>query len=130
VMGVASVGFGRPLRLSEFRGQTQELADDLMERIKEVTPVLAFPLVAYVIMDGVRDATEIAPRIEKLLLQAALGDIPGPRRSPEEFAKSALHQFEARGFITRAGDVLDLTASGHDILAYYARTVEHHLRAK
>jgi len=130
VMGVASVGFGRPLRLSEFRGQTQELADDLMERIKEVTPVLAFPLVAYVIMEGVRDATEIAPRIEKLLLQAALGDIPGPRRSPEEFTKSALHQFEARGFITRAGDVLDLTASGHDILAYYARTVEHHLRAK
>ncbi len=129
VLGTASVGFGTPLRLSEFDGEVNSLANELMSRIQTVIPVLAQPMVAHVLCSGVTSAAAVERRVAAHMKTLDDLDLPIPRRDPHSVAKSAIAKFERRGFLKKSDDRLVLTAEGQDILTYYAQSVAHQLGA-
>ena len=131
--GTASVGFGTPLSLREFRASqsddelTEAVAAELMERIRHVVPVLSAPLVASVLLEreGPSQADVIASVSEKLSALRSKS-MPRPRRDAEELVVDILKRFERRDLISRTGDALAPTQEGRAVLEYYARTIAHH----
>ncbi|WP_026352324.1 1-acyl-sn-glycerol-3-phosphate acyltransferase [Yoonia vestfoldensis] len=133
--GTASVSFGEPLELSAFAATadgdlTQVLAETLMQRIADVTPVPGVPLVARHLLANapigtgqlVQDVTETLK-----LLQAKR--VPRPRRPADDVVTDALNRLEARRLIRRDGDVISITDLGAPILTYYANSIAHHFDA-
>ena len=133
--GVASVSFGEPLELSRYHAPddadlTQAVAQELMLRIANVTPVLGVPLVARHLLAG-------AP-ITRADLQTAVGrsitflkerKLPCPRRGPEDLVKDAIDRLSARGFVTEKEGEITVTQSGEAVLAFYANSIAHHFDA-
>lgn len=128
VLGTASVGFGEPLRLSEFNGSMDELADELMSRIGAVIPVLAMPLVAFVVSEGSRKIPDIESEVSRLLALLEDRNQARPRRGAAELTQSALQQFEKRAFVSINDDEVELTNLGADVLKYYSNSIVHHFR--
>jgi len=130
--GVASVGFGTPLELSAFAASTQgdltdALAQELMQRIQNVVPVLAVPLVARgLAQDRITDRGILIDQLAAQLKALKSRKIPKPRRSADEIVSDSLRRFSERGLITLTGDHIAITPQGQDVLAYYAASIEHH----
>ncbi len=130
--GVASVGFGRPLELTAFAEQTkgdltEAVAQELMNRIKAVVPVLSVPLVADALVQGANDRQSVLAGVKATL--AALEDrrMVLPRRDPESLVDDALNRLAARDVILQTAGEITITDKGQDILAYYAGSIAHHL---
>ena len=133
--GVASVGFGEPLELSAFvegleGDQTEAVAAELMDRIAQVIPVLSTPVVARALMEGASTVEQLVQTITQDLSEIRLKRMPMPRRKPEEVARETLDKFRDRGLVRVDGDVISITETGADILAYYAATIAHHFSAR
>jgi glycerol-3-phosphate O-acyltransferase len=134
--GVASVSFGEPLELSQFATQTQgdlttAVADCLMQRIADVTPVLGVPLVARVLL-----AAEPVSRPALIAkVASALEDLqsakrPRPRRGADDLVSDALRRLLRRKLVSIDAGKVTVTAKGAPILAYYANSIAHHFAAE
>ena len=133
--GTASVGFGQPLELSLFlkdvsEDPTEVVAQELMNRVRAVVPVLATPLIARLLLEhpGMSRGTLMA---ETAAVLAALHSrkMPLPQRSPEALVADTLSRLTARGLITEGPDGVTITERGHGILTYYANTIAHHFES-
>ena len=131
--GTASVGFGTPLSLREFRdvhGEeelTEAVGAELMQRIRAVVPVLSAPLVASVILELENPTqAQVVEAVTAKLKALKSNSMPRPRRDAEELVADILKRFERRSIVLRQGDTLQPTETGRPVLAYYARSIAHH----
>ncbi|WP_443089934.1 1-acyl-sn-glycerol-3-phosphate acyltransferase [Yoonia sp.] len=133
--GTASVSFGEPLELSRFEARgpedlTEALAGALMQRIADVMPVTAVPLIAREIL-----AAETVSRLG--LTDSVTADLaflkgrnlPHPHRAADELVGDALNRLRARGLITMSDDDIAPTALGDPILRFYSNSIAHHFDA-
>jgi glycerol-3-phosphate O-acyltransferase len=135
-LGIASVSFGSPLSLEDYaQGKTgdltEDLATDLMARVRRVVPVTPVPLVATVlakISDPILVSdltTKVAAQIE--ILKAA--GSPVPIADAAEAVKAGLAVINRRKLIECEDDTVTLGPDAPDVLAYYAASIAHHFDA-
>lgn len=130
--GTASVSFGEPLELSSFavtaQGDvTQALAQTLMQRIADVTPVPGVPLVArHLLADAPVTTAQIMQDVVGSLAMLAQRQVPRPRRATADVVTEALDRLQARHLIARDGDLWRVTELGRPVLTYYANSIAHH----
>jgi glycerol-3-phosphate O-acyltransferase len=133
--GTASVSFGEPLELSRFQAEglddlTETLAHALMQRIADVMPVTAVPLVARGIL-GVETISRIGLTdiVAKDLAFLKGRNLPHPHRSADELVGDALDRLRMRGLITLSDDAIAPTVPGESILQFYSNSIAHHFDA-
>lgn len=133
--GTAAVSFGAPLKLSEFaQGQSRDftdgLANEMMQRIRNVVPVLAVPLVARLLLKGgpITEDTLVA-QVAAVKADLEARGIPAPRRDPKVAVAAGLADLRARGALDESGTKIAVKASEVDLVSYYARSIEHHFDA-
>ena len=131
--GTASVGFGAPLSLREYRQKfseeelTEGVALELMNRIRAVVPVLSAPLVSSVILSSETLTKEdIVGAVETRLEMLRSKSMPRPKREAKELVADILNRFERRKLIKFSGDDVFVTERGRPILQYYHRSIAHH----
>ncbi len=129
--GTACVGFGPPLELSSFPQDTpnitEAVADELMQRIASVVPVLAVPLLAHVLLHAeTSDRDQILQDVEKILADLAQRQMPAPHRKANQLVTQTLERFANRGLVELTEKNVEITPFGRDILIYYANTIAHH----
>lgn len=144
--GYASVNFGQPLSAREYCAEqgidfsklehdarfekVRQLADELMQRIRNVIPVLPVPLMASVVLAH-RDEW----KSELELMTAALDRIDRLREagapinvSPtavERILSDAITLLGARGMLQVQDGLMRADPDQLDILAYYANSIQH-----
>jgi glycerol-3-phosphate O-acyltransferase len=131
--GTASVSFGDPLTLSQFRTTvgtddlTTAVAQELKQRIMQAIPVLGVPLVAHAIFyDKVTKKAPLEAAIVQKLAALKSKHMPLPLRSADQIASDALDRLSGRGCIIVEGDDIRILEGGPAVLAYYANTITHH----
>ena len=133
--GVASVSFGEPLELSKYHVEgssdlTPAIAKELMQRIANVTPVLAVPLVSRHILGA---APILISDLETAVARslAFLNDrrVPSPRRKADEVVKDAISRLAARGLVVESDASVNVTDEGRAVLTFYANSIAHHFDA-
>ncbi len=133
--GAASVGFGKPLRLSDMPGddpevRTQAVADELMARIRAVVPVLSTPLVAHVLLEeGPLSRKDLAAGVQARLVMLKSKDMPLPRKEVGALVADTLKPLLARGFVSEVDDQISISADGKGVISYYANSIAHHFSA-
>ncbi|SHE90528.1 glycerol-3-phosphate acyltransferase [Loktanella atrilutea] len=135
--GTASVGFGRPLELSLFLRDNPDLPDDpteavaqeLMDRIKEVVPVLATPLIARLLLrhPGL-DRDALLSAVTDCLAALHSRQMPLPQRDTATLVDDTLARLSARNLIHVTPQAIAITPSGEDVLRYYANSIAHHFK--
>ena len=142
--GYASVNFGEPLSMSDwcheknvkFTHLDQEqkfvavgqLANELMERIADVIPVLPLPLLASIALEH-RDSWESAlalktfalNKIDRLRLQGA--PIRITAGACEGVLSNALNTLCARKMLEQKNGLLRAAPDAEDVLTYYANSI-------
>jgi glycerol-3-phosphate O-acyltransferase len=144
--GYASVNFGEPLSTREycsrnkvdFRNldndkrfaEVQVLADQLMDRIRQVVPVLPVALMAGVVLDNKEQwksrlelMTAALREIEKL--RAIGAPISVSSMACERVLAGAVTALLARGMMEERDGLLRAHAQALDILSYYANSITH-----
>ena len=144
--GYASVNFGEPLSMREycrhnqleFRtldnekrfAEVQVLADRLMNRIRQVVPVLPVALMAGVALDHkahwksrLELMTAALHQIEKL--RAIGAPISVSSMACERVLAGALTSLLARGMLNENDGLLRANNQAMDILSYYANSITH-----
>ena len=126
--GTANVSFGKPLSLREFTtqdtGVTKALADELMDRIAAVVPVVPVPLVCRAILAGAETEEEIENCIAKDLV--SMPDvIRRPQRQAADLTSDGIAILRRRNLVSGA-DKLVANPSDMDVLKYYASSIAHH----
>ena len=133
--GVASVSFGEPLELSKYHGAdsqdlTEQVANELMKRIADVTPVVGVPLVArHILQAGPVSLQELEAAVGRSIVSLKARGIPCPKRGSKTVVHDALSRLSARDLITERGDQIAVTTMGQDILTFYANSIAHHFDA-
>lgn len=134
--GTASVGFGTPLSLREFRGKhkgdlTESVAEELMRRIEKVVPVLSGPLVARTVLeaDGATQA-DIAERISATLSELKSKSMPLPRRDAPALVADTLQRMERRGLVEIRDETVTVPEQSKGVMQYYSNTIAHHFDRK
>ena len=133
--GTASVGFGDPLELSLFlrdhpdlpADPTEVVAEELMDRVRAVVPVLATPLIARLLLRTpglTRDA--LVDEAATCLAALETRQMPLPQRTPAALVDDTLTRLAQRGLIRVTPAAIDVTGPGRDVLTYYANTIAHH----
>jgi len=128
--GTASVAFGTPLSLSSF-GQNEDLtsvvAQELMQRIRTVVPVLAAPMVARAIShNGVRTRDEISDAVGAMINDLEPMRMPLPKRDVPAIVSETLNRFSQRHLVAEENGRVQVIRDGGDVLSYYANTIAHH----
>lgn len=130
--GTASVGFGTPLSLREFRSNhtgdlTEGVAEELMRRIEKVVPVLSGPLVARTVLesDGATQA-DIAERISVTLSDLKSKSMPLPRRDAPALVADTLQRMQRRGLVDITGEIVSVPEHSKGVMQYYSNTIAHH----
>jgi glycerol-3-phosphate O-acyltransferase len=117
--GTAAAGFGAPISLRDFDGNTEQLGAHLMAQIGAVVPVVPVNLIAAVVQRGAQ--TEVAilrdaqAMIAAMTAQGAVFSLP----AIDKLLHHGLHPLIARG-ILRA----DLTVSDSVLLDFYAAPLQ------
>ncbi len=136
-LGYASVSFGTPLALSEFaaarEGDSAELAEplanELMERIRAVVPVLPVPLVATILLQhGAQKRADITRRFAALVsrLEAAGAHVHLPREDMDYTVEVGLRGLVIRQIVEETPDGSCRVAPGdRPLLAFYANSIAH-----
>ena len=134
--GYAAVSFGDPLSLTDFlstrRGDiAADLGTTLMTRIADVMPITPVPLVAHALQDGARTfaALDTLVRGQIAAAQARGLTVHIPRDDIAYTIEAGLRALIERRMLTRDGDTLTLSAEGETLIAFYAASVDHLLRA-
>ncbi len=128
--GTASVAFGTPLSLSSF-GQNEDLtsvvAQELMQRIRTVVPVLAAPMVARAIShNGARTRDEISDAVGAMINDLQPMRMPLPKRDVPAIVSETLNRFSQRHLVAEENGHVQVIRDGGDVLSYYANTIAHH----
>lgn len=128
--GTASVAFGTPLALSSFGRRsdlTEDVAEELMARIRTVVPVLAAPLVARAMVHhGAWTRDALAAALTDMLTQVEAKNIPLPRRDVGTLIDDTLARFTIRKLISEDAGTYRAINDGEEVLTYYAETIAHH----
>ncbi|WP_322894110.1 MULTISPECIES: 1-acyl-sn-glycerol-3-phosphate acyltransferase [unclassified Yoonia] len=130
--GTASVSFGEPLELSKFVSTgtpdlTQKVAQTLMQRIADVTPVTGVPLIArHLLAAGPMSKDALIADVAQSLQLLQARHLPRPRRPAPTLVPDVLERLIARRLITQQGDIITVTEIGTPILTYYANSIAHH----
>ncbi|MBQ2260859.1 MAG: 1-acyl-sn-glycerol-3-phosphate acyltransferase [Loktanella sp.] len=130
--GTASVSFGEPLELSKFAvtetdDLTETVAQTLMQRIADVTPVTGVPLVArHLLASGPMSKEALIAAVAQSMQLLQARQVPRPRRPAGTLVPDVLARLEARRLITCQGDTVTVTDLGTPILTYYANSIAHH----
>ena len=133
--GVASVSFGEPLELSKFNVDgaddlTKQLAQELMRRIADVTPVVGVPLVArHILQAAPVQLSDLEAAVAGSMTSLKERKLPCPRRSEGEVVEDALSRLRARDLIVESDAGITVTDTGQDILTFYANSIAHHFDA-
>lgn len=135
--GVASVGFGTPLSLSEFRklhdGElTQALGTEMMQRIARVVPLLPVPLVASEVLRSEGSITEadLRENVTRVILGLKEARAYLPYKDPQEVIDAGLAILEGRGLLKRDGAVLTPGENAAPLLRFYANSIAHLVNAE
>ncbi|QGX97310.1 glycerol-3-phosphate acyltransferase [Roseovarius faecimaris] len=133
--GYASVSFGAPVALSEFRkthprGDVKDLGRVLMEKIGAEVPVLPTPLVARILLEA--DAPVPEDRLDDLM-QAAMAEAPEAhvhlaRGDIQYTAEVGLRMLRKRGLVEDTPDGVSIVAQERPLLEYYANSIAHLFR--
>ena len=133
--GTASVSFGEPLELSKYHSEgdtdlTTAIAEELMQRIANVTPVLGVPLVARHILSSEPIAIpDLETAVARSVAFLKERDLPCPRRNPQEIVRDAISRLSARKLVKESDDGIHVTPLGQPVLAFYANSISHHFDA-
>ncbi|MCO4841824.1 MAG: 1-acyl-sn-glycerol-3-phosphate acyltransferase [Yoonia sp.] len=133
--GTAAVSFGTPLDLSAFLGGrqgdlTDEVAAELMSRIRDVIPVLSVPLVSYVLLaEGPISRDDLVARVADIKEDLVARGVPVPRRGAQTVVNDAIKDLMARNLLTESAQGISVKAEEQDLVAYYARSIAHHFDA-
>jgi glycerol-3-phosphate O-acyltransferase len=133
--GVASVSFGEPLELSKYNVDgaddlTKQLAQELMKRIADVTPVVGVPLVArHILQAAPVQLPDLEAAVARSMTSLKERKLPCPRRSEGEVVEDALSRLRARDLIVESDAGITVTDTGQDILTFYANSIAHHFDA-
>ena len=127
--GAAGVSFGEPLALSSWDGPREAwaVADELMNRIARVLPVLPVPLLAAILEDAARPVT----RAEALeAMQARIGGLKEAgavllleEGGAEATLEAAIHALLVRRIIVDDGDRLSVAPPKSALVSYYAASI-------
>lgn len=132
--GTASVGFGRPLSLTELLGEeapgpaaTARVSREMKARIEEVMPVLPVPLVAGILLD----VSPLPPERIEIRVAALLGMLHArgvalPRRDAARITADALEILLQRGLVRGQDGGLAPAPDAGPVLRFYADSVAHH----
>ena len=144
--GYASVNFGEPVSAREYCskhdiefsklehderfGEVGKLAEELMNRIQSVIPVLPVPLMASVVLDQriqwkseLELKTLAVKRIEELGKRGA--PISVASNACEGVLSSAMTLLLARGFVVEQNGLFQADPDAITILSYYANSIKH-----
>lgn len=133
--GVASVSFGEPLELSKYHAEgdsdlTQAIATELMQRIANVTPVLAVPLVArHILIAEPILIPDLEAEVARSLVFLKDRKLPCPRRMSGEVVKDAISRLAVRGLVVESAEGVRVTEMGRAVLTFYANSIAHHFDA-
>jgi len=133
--GVASVSFGEPLELSKYHADathdlTEQIANELMKRIADVTPVVGVPLVArHILMAESTTIAELESSVARSITMLKERHLPSPNRDAADVVHDAVSRLEARNLVKDSPDGLIVTEMGADILTFYANSIAHHFDA-
>ena len=109
---------------------TDEVARELMSRIRDVIPVLSVPLISRVVlMEGPISREDLIVRVSQIKESLVARGIPAPRRGPETVVKEAVTDLSARGVLSESADMISVNAGEEDLLVYYAGSIAHHFDA-
>jgi len=126
--GTANVSFGTPLSLQEFSkdglGSAPDLAQELMDRIAGVVPVVPVPLVCRALLDEAQTLNEVEVKVRETL-EAMPETIRRPQRSAKELTVDGLEILRRRSLISGDSPIV-IAPQGRSILEYYATSVAHH----
>ncbi|WP_299888806.1 1-acyl-sn-glycerol-3-phosphate acyltransferase [uncultured Ruegeria sp.] len=123
--GVASVRYGAPLSLKEFRSQHRDdamtdLARELMQRIGRAIPLVPAAAACLVLREnGSMPEDSVQSRIQAMMNQN--GD---QTTQDSEAIESALNQLVERKILRRQGETLSLSGQRVDLLDYYAASAQ------
>ncbi len=133
--GTASVSFGEPLKLSRFvagidADMTDAVADELMQRIADVIPVLGVPLVArHLLAKGPITVAALETEVARSVATFSERKLPHPRRQTHVVVRDALNRMAGRKLVIESDEGVAVTELGRNILTYYANTIAHHFNA-
>ena len=134
--GYASVSFGDPVSLREFvktceDNVTECVANAVMQRVRDVVPVLPVPLVASVMLaaNGPMDAEQVAVAVTTLAkrMQANGAHIHVPRDSLEYAAEIGLRILSLRHMVIEQNGSYTASDKEQAALEFYANSIAHHL---
>ncbi|NOD34987.1 MULTISPECIES: 1-acyl-sn-glycerol-3-phosphate acyltransferase [unclassified Ruegeria] len=125
--GVASVRYGVPISLKEFRVVNDDdvmtdLARELMQRIGQAIPLVPAPA-ACLLLQQKGSSSEKVVRSQILSMLAEDGHASD---QDEAAVENALNQLVERRILSRQGDNLALSGQREDLLEYYAASAPNH----
>lgn len=123
LFGTAAASFGAPISLRDFRasgGDLEGFAAHVMSEVEAVVPILAVPLTAAALCEGV-GVSDLAERLRET--GAVMKLPPGGVVQAQQEGLAMLH---LRGLVDAAGNILPET---RDLLEFYAAPVRQRLEA-
>jgi glycerol-3-phosphate O-acyltransferase len=132
--GYASVSFGDPVSLKEFvktcpDNVTECVAEKVMERVREVVPVLPVPMVATVLLAADEPLTgeQVVMQVNELAnwLEANGAHIHVPRDSLDYAAEFGLTLLTKRRMVTEQDGKYSVNNPEKPALQYYANSIAH-----
>ncbi|WP_457649987.1 1-acyl-sn-glycerol-3-phosphate acyltransferase [Profundibacter sp.] len=132
--GYASVSFGDPVSLKEFvktcpDNVTECVAEKVMERVREVVPVLPVPMVATVLLAAEEPMTgeQVAAQVNELAnwLEANGAHIHVPRDSLDYATEFGLTLLTKRRMLSEQDGQYSVNTEEKPALQYYANSIAH-----
>ncbi len=131
--GYAAVSFGQPMSLTEFMNSggkgPEAVGNALMDRIRDVLPVLPVPLVATVLLQakGAISEDELTTRVSALIDQIAHdeGHVHLPRNSVDYAAEVGLRMLKLRKMVAVNNNAITIAPDHQDELSFYANSIKH-----
>ena len=132
--GYASVSFGDPVSLKEFvktcpDNVTECVAEKVMERVREVVPVLPVPMVATVLLAAEEPMTgeQVAKQVNELAnwLETNGAHIHVPRDSLDYAAEFGLTLLSKRRMLSEQNGRYSVNTEEKPALQYYANSIAH-----
>ncbi|MEM1236692.1 MAG: 1-acyl-sn-glycerol-3-phosphate acyltransferase [Pseudomonadota bacterium] len=121
--GYAAVSFGSPVSLAALgETTTEEVAEKLMDRIREVVPVVPIPLVALAVLNGARTRSDIELFAKDLLDKVPEAHVHLPRDSVAYAVEVGLRGLELRDALVQ-GDMIEIKDEA--LVNFYAASIEH-----
>ncbi|MBV7396257.1 1-acyl-sn-glycerol-3-phosphate acyltransferase [Mameliella sediminis] len=126
--GYAAVSFGAPLSLRDnhdLATDPKRLAQELMDRIAGIIPVLPVPLVAHLLLQGPKDRAALERGFSALLDKLPEAHVHLPRNNRDYAVEVGLRTLVERDIAREDGGVFSLNPEAASLASYYARSISH-----